>query len=105
MSDLFKEMCLLSGKLSDFVDYIKDKEDRKNLLQFYLKVTGLCEQVSNQEFDENDDFYLDTIEKIMDTGRVINEFKENQIKLMDVFDHLTATINNVINLRENENER
>ena len=104
MSDLFKEMCLLSGKLSDFVDFIKDKEDRKNLLEFYLKVTGLCEQVSNQEFDENDDFYLDTIEKIMDTGRVIKAFKENQIKLMDVFDHLTDIINNVINIRENESK-
>ena len=105
MSDLFKEMCSLSGKLSDFVDYIKDKEDRKNLLEFYLKVTGLCEQVSNQEFDENDDFYRDTIEKIMDTGRVIKAFKKNQIKLMDVVDHLNTIIDNVINIREIENER
>ena len=105
MSDLFKEMCSLSGKLSNFVDYIKDKEDRKNLLEFYLKVTGLCEQVSNQEFDENDDFYRDTIEKIMDTGRVIKAFKKNQIKLMDVVDHLNTIIDNVINIREIENER
>ena len=95
-------MCSLSGKLSYFVDYIKDNEDRKNLLEFYLKVTGLCEQVSNQEFDENDDFYLDTIEKIMDTGSLIKEFKENQIELTEVFDHLNIIINNVINIREIE---
>jgi cell fate (sporulation/competence/biofilm development) regulator YlbF (YheA/YmcA/DUF963 family) len=105
MSDLFKEMCSLSGKLSYFVDYIKDKEDKKNLLEFYLKVTGMCEQVSNQEFDENDDFYLDTIEKIMDTGSLIKEFKEKKIKLMDVLDHLNTIINNVINIREIENEK
>ena len=104
MSDLFKEMCSLSGKLSGFVDDVKDKKDKKNLLEFYLKVTGLCEQVSNQEFDENDDFYRDTIEKIIDTGRVIKAFKENQIELTEVFDHLTAIINNVINIREIENE-
>ena len=104
MSELFKEMCSLSGKLSDFVDYIKEKEDRKNLLALHLKVTGLCDQVSNQEFDENDDCYRDTIEKIIDTGRVIKAFKENQIELSEVFDHLTAIINNVINIREIENE-
>ena len=105
MSDLFKEMCSLSGKLSDFVDNIKDKEDRKNLLELYLKVTGLCEKIAKKEFDENDDFYRDTIEKIMDTGRVINEFKENHIILTVVFDHINLIIDNVINIREIEKEK
>jgi cell fate (sporulation/competence/biofilm development) regulator YlbF (YheA/YmcA/DUF963 family) len=97
-------MCSLSGKLSGFVDGVKNDEDRKDLLEFYLKVTGLCEQVSNQEFDENDDCYRDTIEKIIDTGRVIKAFKENQIKLTEVFDHLTAIIDNVKKISGIENE-
>ena len=105
MSDLFKEMCSLSGKLSSFVDDIKDKEDKKNMLALYLKVTGLCEKISKKEFEENDDFYQDTIDKIMDTGRVIKEFRESQIKMTEVVDHLTAIINNVLNIRECKNEK
>jgi len=104
MSDLFKEMCSLSGKLSNFVDDIKDKEDRENLLKIFFKVNELCEKVAKKEFDENNDFYRDTIEKIMDTGGVIKEFKENHIKLTEVFDHLNTIIDNVINIREVENE-
>jgi hypothetical protein len=100
MSDLFKEMCSLSGKLSDFSDEIKDKEEKHKLLELYLIVTGLCEKIADQEFDENDDFYRDTIEKILDTGRVTKEFIENQIKLVEVFDHLNTIIDNVINIRE-----
>jgi hypothetical protein len=64
----------------------------------------MFEKIAYKEFDENDDFYRDTIEKIMDTGLVIKAFKENQIELSEVFDHLTAIINNVINIREVENE-
>ena len=104
MSELFKEMCSLAGKLSSFVDYIKDKDDKKNILSFHLKITGLCEQVPNQEFDENDDFYLDTIEKIRDTVHVIKAFKENKSKLTEVVDHLNTIIENVLNIKEIENE-
>jgi len=95
MSDLFKEMCALSGKLSDFSDEIKDKKEKHKLLELYLIVTGLCEKIPNQEFDENDDFYRDMIEKIIDTGRVIKEFKENHIKLPYVFVHINDIIANV----------
>ena len=95
MSDLFKEMCRLSGKLSDFSDEIKNKEEKHKLLALHLIVTGLCEQVSDQEFDENDDFYRDTIEKILAAGGVIKEFKENNIELIDVFVHISDIIANV----------
>ena len=104
MSDLFKEMCSLSGKLSDFVDGIKNDEDRKNLLALHLKVTELCETISTQKFDENDDFYLDNIEKIMDTGLMIKLIKENQIELTEVFDHLTSINDNVKKISGIENE-
>ena len=76
MSDLFKEMCSLAGKLSDFVDGIKNDEARKNLLALHLKVTVLCERVSNQEFDENDDFYRDTIEKMAVNFNRDHDFKK-----------------------------
>jgi hypothetical protein len=29
MSDLFKEMCALSGKLNDLIDSTKDKDERE----------------------------------------------------------------------------
>ena len=100
MSDLFKEMCALSGKLSDFSDEIKDKKEKHKLLELYLIVTGLCEKIAVQEFDENDDFYRDTIEKILDTGQVIKEFKANQIKPVDVFKHLKAIIDSIEKILE-----
>ena len=100
MSDLFKEMCSLSGQLSDFSDVIKDPEEKKQLLKLYLTVTGLCEKIAGPEFDENDDFYRDTIEKILETGRLIKEFKENRIILVDVFAHLNAIIDSVEKIRE-----
>ena len=105
MSDLFKEMCSLSGKLSDFLDDIKEKEDSENLLTIFFKVNELCEKLAYKEFDENDDFYVNTIIQITVTGGVIKKFKENQIKLTEVFDHLKLIIDNVLNIREIENER
>jgi hypothetical protein len=95
MSDLFKEMCRLSGKLSDFIDKTKDKEKSQNLLEIFFKVNALCEKIAKQEFDENDHFYRDTIEKIIDTEQVIKEFKANQIKLINVFVYLIDIIANV----------
>ena len=103
MSDLFKEMCSLSGQLCDFSDEIKDPEEKKKLLKLYLTVTGLCEKIAGQEFDEDDDFYRDTIDKILDTGRVIKEFKENRIKMEDLSDHLNTIIVNVEMIMEIEN--
>jgi hypothetical protein len=95
MSDLFKEMCTLSGKLNDFIDETKDKEERQKLLALFFKVNEQCEKIAHQEFDENDDFYLDTIDNIIDTERLIKEFKANQIKLINVFVYLIDIIANV----------
>ena len=60
-----------------------------------FKVNDQCEKIANQEFDENDDFYRDTIENIIDTEQLIKEFKANQIKLINVFVHLIDIIANV----------
>ena len=93
-------MCSLSGQLSDFSDEIKDTEEKKKLLKLFLTVTGLCEKIAGQKYDENDEFYRDTLEKILDTGRLIKEFKENRIILVDVFAHLNAIIDSVEKIRE-----
>jgi hypothetical protein len=69
MSELFKEMCFLSGKLNDLI--------------------------AEKEFDENDDFYIDTIEKIMDTERLIKDFKAKQLNLINIFVHIIDIIANV----------
>ena len=95
MTELFREMCRLSGKLSNFIDKTKDKEKTQNLLEIFFKVNALCEKIAEHEFDENDDFYIDTIEKIMDTERLIKEFNKNQIKRINVFVHIIDIIANV----------
>ncbi len=95
MSDLFKEMCALSGKLSDLIDSTKGKDDRQNLLVLYFKVNEKCEKIAHQEFDENDDFYRDTVENIMDTERLIKDFNENKLNLINVLLHLIDIIGNV----------
>jgi hypothetical protein len=95
MSDLLKEMCTLSGKLSDLINETKDKEEKEKVLALFFKVNDICEKIAQQEFDENDDFYRDTIENIIDTERLIKEFKANQIKLINVFEHLIDIIANV----------
>ena len=95
MSDLFKEMCSLSGKINDFIDATKDKDDRQKLLALFFKVNELCEKIAHKEFDENDDFYRDTLEKIIYTDQLIKEFKANQFKLTNVLIHLIDIIANV----------
>jgi len=95
MSELFKEMCLLSGKLNDLIDKTKAKGKKQTLLALYFKVNDLCEKMAKKEFDENDDFYCDTVENIMDTERLIKEFKAKQIKLLNIFVHLIDIIANV----------
>ena len=94
-SDLFKEMCTLSGKLSDLIDKTKDTEKSQNLLEIFFKVNALCERIAEEEFDENDDFYRDTIEIILYTEHMIKEFKAKQIKLINVFVHIIDIIANV----------
>ena len=95
MSDLFKETCTLSGKLNDLIDATKDKEERKKLWAKYQEINKHIENLAGQVFDENDDFYRDTIENIIATESVIKEFKENQIELVNVFVHLIDIIANV----------
>ena len=95
MTELFKEMCRLSGKLSDLIDKTKDTEKSQNLLEIFFKVNALCERIAEQEFDENDDFYRDTIERILYTEHMIKEFKAKQIKLINVFVHIIDIIANV----------
>jgi hypothetical protein len=95
MSELFKEMCFLSCKFNDLIDKTKDKEKRQNLLELFFKVNQLCEKIAEKEFDENDDFYIDTIEKIMDTERLIKDFKAKQLNLINIFVHLIDIIANV----------
>ena len=95
MTDLLKEMCTMSGKLSILINETKDKEEKEKLLALFFKVNDQCEKIAHQEFDENDDLYRDTIENIIDTERLIKEFKANQIKLINVFAHLIEIIANV----------
>lgn len=95
MSDLFKEMCTLAGKLSKFIDETKDVEERKKLWAKYQEINKHIEKIANQAFDENDYFYRDTIKNIMATESVIEEFKGNQIKLVNVLVHLIDIIANV----------
>jgi hypothetical protein len=95
MSELFKEMCFLSGKLNDLIDKTKEKEKRQNLLELFFKVNQLCEKIAEKEFDENDDFYRDTVENIMDTERLIKDFKAKQLKLINIFVHIIDIIANV----------
>jgi hypothetical protein len=85
----------MSGKLKDFINETQDNVERNTLLSIYFKLNEKIEKLAGQEFDENDDFYLDTVDNIMDTERVIKEFKENQIKLINVFVHLIDIIANV----------
>ena len=94
-SDLFKELCSLSGNLSNVINKTGNEEEKQKLLALYLKVNDQCEKIAKQEFDENDDFYRDTIENIIDTERKFKEFKANQIKLINVFVHLIDIIANV----------
>ena len=95
MSELFKEMCSLSGQLSDFIAFIEDKESRRTLLSLQLNITELCRKISDLELDENEYLYWKPIEKILDTERVINSFKNNKIKLTGVIDHVNTIIDNV----------
>ena len=95
MSDLLKEMCIMSGKLKDFINETQDKEERKKLWAKYQEINKHIENLAKKVFDENDGFYKETIEKIIDIERVIKEFKENQIELVNVFVHLIDIIANV----------
>jgi hypothetical protein len=95
MSELFKEMCSLSGKLNDLIDIIKDKDERLELLRIFFKVTDNCEKIAHEEFDENDDFYRDTVDNILETELLIKDFKENKLKLNDVLVYLIDIIADV----------
>jgi coenzyme F420-reducing hydrogenase alpha subunit len=95
MSELLKEMSAMSGKLHSFIIKTKDKEEQKKLLEKYFQLNDQVEKLAKQTFDENDGFYQDTIDKIMETERVIKEFKAKQIELINVFVHLIDIIANV----------
>jgi cell fate (sporulation/competence/biofilm development) regulator YlbF (YheA/YmcA/DUF963 family) len=95
MSELLKEMCTLSGKLKKFIEETKDNKEKQKLLARYLDITEQIDKHGNKEFEENDDFYRDTIKKIKDTERLIKEFKDNQSELVHVFINLSDIIGNV----------
>ena len=48
MTELFKEMRLLSGKLNDLIDKTKGKEKKQNLLELFFRVNKLCKKIAKR---------------------------------------------------------
>ena len=95
MLEILREMCTLAGKLKDFINETENEEEKKILWERYEEINKQIEKFAGTQFDENDDFFRDTIDKILDTERVFKDFKANQIKLINVFVYLIDIIANV----------
>lgn len=95
MSDLFKRMCKMSCNLVKIIDETKDNEERLKLWARFVQITEQINILPHIQFDESEDFYWETVEKIKDTERVFNEFIEHEEELTYVFHQLSEIIANV----------
>ena len=95
MSELLKEMCTMSGRLSTLINQTKTVEERKKIWSRYLEINGQIERLVCKEFDEDEEFYRETVDKIKDTETVINKSKENSFGADDVLSHVSNIIAHV----------
>ena len=92
---VLKELCKMSGQISGIIIKTTDKEERKKLIEQYIKISELIGKTGNIQFNENDKYYRDTIKKFKDTEKQFKAFAAHQIDIMDMLKAITDIIANV----------
>ncbi|UCH95149.1 MAG: hypothetical protein JSV88_33570 [Candidatus Aminicenantes bacterium] len=92
---LLKELCQMSGQLSEIINKTNDKEELDKLREQHIKITELIDKTGKIQFNENDKYYRDTIKKFKDTEKVFKAFAANQIEIMEMLKSITDIIANV----------
>jgi hypothetical protein len=95
MLELLKEMGTMCGKLQEFINKTKNKDDQKKLMEKYVQLSTQVEKMANKILDENDGFYLETMVKVVKTEQVVKEFNAQKIEFIDVLIYLIDIIANV----------
>ena len=92
---VLKELCMMSGQLSDVINKTTDKEELNKLREQHIKISELIDKTGKIQFNENDKYYRDTIKKFKETEKQFKAFAAQQIEIMDMLKTITDTIANV----------
>ncbi len=92
---VLKELCRMSGQLSEIIIKTTDKDELNQLIEKYIKISELIGKTGKIQFNENDKYYRNTIKKFKDTEKEFKQFAANQIEIMDLFKSITDIIANV----------
>ena len=96
MSDLLKELCQLSGFISDLAVQEKEPMTKKRLLELLTMVSDKIETAAKYPglTSENDYFHM-VIEEIKETENVIAGYKEKIKTYTDLLEHVMKVANEV----------
>jgi len=81
MSDLFKELCYLSGDIGKLIESSGDKNGRHKLWKEYKELSLKIGEVSGKVFDDSNVIYRDVVDKLQDLREFIHSFKEGDENL------------------------
>lgn len=85
----------MAGNLTQLIDKTDDLNVRKRLWERYVDLKDQIDKMANLQFEENDDFYKETIEKIIETEALFKDYEENQEKLLQVLKQISDIIASV----------
>jgi hypothetical protein len=99
MNDLVKELCNVSGPLSDLIAIEKEPGFRKGLIELLLMVHGKIRKATQFQIPNSpNEFYQLVMNNIQDTGNLITKYRENSIPFSEIFDHLVNVLNKIESL-------
>ena len=108
MSELLKEMCTMSGRLSPMINKVKPVANRVEVWTRYLEINSLIERLVGKEFDQKEQFYCETLDKIKESEIVINRYRGNPDDLIQVKIHISniiADVEKIITLWEMDKKK
>jgi len=92
MSDLFKELCYLSGDIGELIQSSGKKESRIKLWKKYKELNLIIGEVSGKVFDDSNIIYRDVVDKFQDLREFIHSFKEGEENLTAILLRLSQVL-------------
>ena len=104
MNELLKELCLMSGVISDLLKEEKNPMTKQSIIQLHVMVREKIVSAGNNEVQATDnDYYRMVIGDIKKTGTLAAGYKQKTNTYIELSGHVIDVINEVESLFLSEN--
>ena len=89
MNKLTKEFSAMLKELEELYYRTEDEEEKEKLIAHHKNLSEKLEKVTRAQFDRNDKYYQEAIEKLKKTKKEITKHLKTQLQIVELFKYLT----------------